>query len=214
MIKLNHLIIIVFSLGILNIKAQEDPNVGFYVDGVKVTELTCYSFEKLQLVIPYNPNYSSFDKLQIKMYSSYKKEGLIWSGLSYKDITKGNAFIYIKGKYIVYEIFSKEKNDANADGYTNDGPCTRTRLLSKGLGGGDCLYVTFDGYTISGYQEYYDQGCQCVKKSPTYNGEKLFDFKLLLQNRKRSGLLKSPDINWSEPCTYPGTKVDLNNLGK
>ena len=197
-----------------NLKAQDDPNVGFYVDGVKVNELTCYTFEKLTVVLAYKSNYNLYDRIEITVYSSYKEAGGLWDGQSYMYITKANSADYVKGNYLVYNIFSK-KDQSQANGYIGSGgggPVDRDKLQHKQSGlfkAGDNLLIAMQGSQITGYTEKYYEGCQCIKKEPAYSATNLARLEIPLTNRT-----KNRSLDKSQPCDVPGTKVDFNNLDK
>ncbi|MCD6068964.1 MAG: hypothetical protein K0S33_3790 [Bacteroidetes bacterium] len=193
--------------------APDDPVVGFYVDGVKVTELTCYSFGNLTAVLPYNSNYDQFDEITINIYSSYKEEGSIWDGRTYKEINKAIRFKYVKGNYLVYEIYgNKEQYLASGFESPGDGGVWRYKLQHDGgliKKKGQLLLITMHGNQITGSVEKYDPSCNCIIKQPTYNSELLHTLEIPLKNRSNKKWYEDPS-----GCPMTGTKVDFNNLGK
>lgn len=193
---------------------QDDPNVGFYADGVKVTELTCYSFKTLHIVIPYNDALNTIQEfaLHIDVNNQYPRT-------SYK-ISKGKLLLKRKGKYVVFEIF-------NENSIYNEIAAPDQHLSGGGEFGRSWLAFYFDKYSIgdlplnlsfkslvtTGYKETFDQGCNCIKKTPEYDSEDIgLKFSLLLKNRTKGKSTKKVDM--SQPCDISGTKVDFNNLGK
>jgi hypothetical protein len=204
-----------------------DPVSGIYIDGVKVTELNCYSFGTMTLVCPYNDAFDKFDHVRI----SIDDESGNWT---IKDITPATKFKYVKNGYLIYEIFSQGLQLANGtQGYDESVDPYGQDVVSRGslqyigglvTGGGSVdskLSVMVLGQTLTGNEQRYDEGCQCVKSTPTYSNENLYDVKLPLLNRKKLhvGLLSTTttvtaQVDLSVSCSYEGTKVDFNSLGK
>ncbi len=56
------LIIAVMSFFCINLKAQDDPNCGIIIDGIKVDTINCLSFGEMNVVFP-------FDKIKWKKYA-------------------------------------------------------------------------------------------------------------------------------------------------
>lgn len=203
-----------------NVKAQDDPNVGFYADGVKVTELNCYAFQTLTVVFPYNSAYSNFDRFIIR--ADYDNP---WGGGNYNGcfniLSKASVLTKAKGNYIIYELFSAGVDAAPAQTDFNDahaysglsGYISRKGLAHYiGKTPETDLRISIGGETIDGYKEEYDQASGSVRKITLYTFEELGNvLKLHLVNRQN---VPERKINLSQPCTFEGSKVDFNNLGK
>jgi len=96
------------------IKAQDDPNIGFYVDGVKVTELTCYSFKKMTLVLPYNSGYNNYSMFLLQCIYTKPNPGGGYFYEFFGYISKASLqSSNLKGKYIVYDLFIEGSETAN-----------------------------------------------------------------------------------------------------
>lgn len=213
------LILLFVTLSIFtNTKAQDDPNVGFYVDGVKVTELTCYSFKSLVVVLPFNKAYSNFDRFML--YTDTKNEFT-----STYTISKGKILSTVKKDYIVLTLFDGQGQVSALGRAYSYGQMDCENGLTRGAlayfmsKSEDDLSIALWGQTISGYAENYDADCNCVKKEATYDQEILVKgVSVALKNRsKKKGFMKSPcsfEVDISQPCTVEGTKVDFNTLGK
>ena len=106
-----------------NLKAQDDPNVGFYVDGVKVTEINCANFKTLTIVIHYNSAWGSFEKFIVKAtFHEVLRDARAAGTLN--TISNGGMLSKVKKGYIIYEIFSaitdsRESANGNAQGIEN-----------------------------------------------------------------------------------------------
>lgn len=211
------------------LKAQDDPNVGLYMDGVKVSELKCYTFGTLTLVFPYNEAYANYDKIAFNFYDGADPVKGLSSHHSERLISPASFFKYVKGKYFVFEIFSKGVQQINCDN-PNDpydhGMVTRgsmkyysTGILAEGTPE-EVLYVGVTGLMLSGeYVEGYNQD-GTFYRYPKYDIEDLFHIQITLLNREKLkiGLLSvdTPNnkaLDLTEPCTETGTVVDFNNLG-
>lgn len=221
-------VIVHFSL---TIKAQDDPNLGVYIDGVKVSELNCYSFGNLTVVLPYNDVYSKFDKITIvfcngtnpkKGVSESNKNSLELSNYSEKSIAPAALFKYVKGKYLIYEVFSKDKQESNGDDLLIQykKPVKRGTLQCYSTYSGkpeELFYVSLLGMTATGqYNETYLNNGQFYK-SPVMSSEDLYSVQLPLKNRVKLKMMADhnfKEVDLSLPCSVTGTKVDFNNLGK
>ena len=95
-----------------NIKAQDDDvNAGWYADGVKVDKIDCYNFKKLQLVVPYNSEWSTYDFISIHV--SYMV-GLMPGEDGVKLISTKSINGFIKGKYLVYSLFKSNEGPGSS----------------------------------------------------------------------------------------------------
>jgi hypothetical protein len=201
-----------------NLKAQSgDPVCGIYIDGVKANELNCYSFGTMVLVLPYDNSYKEFDKVRVSILSSCA--GTAWDGDTYLDLTSTSFADYVKGKYLVYEVFGKGIQIAKGK-FTHDGPVTRSKLLHVDKfdtpKSPQTLYIEMLALTKSGDKEYYDTGCNCYKREPTYSSTALYRLNLPLKNRikvKGNPANKPEEIDMSQPCIVDGIKFDFNTLG-
>lgn len=200
----------------INVKAQDDPNIGFYVDGVKVNELTCYTFGRLTVVLSNNPAYAKYDRLYITIKTKYKKVGVI-------EIPTYSTK-HSKGKYFVYDLWVPNKQNAvykpkdgskEKNGEYEVNPTRGYLAYYTGSTPTGKLTFTLGGSTISGYTEEYDAGCSCVMKKPTYSDSELETLELKLSNqesKKKFTVFEGIQMDLSQPCTYPGIKVDFNSL--
>ena len=75
-----------FLASTFNLRAQEDKISGIYVDGVKVTEIDCYSFKEMEVIFPID-KLKAFDQIEIQM-NLFDKAG----GYSYLTGTKGTNY--------------------------------------------------------------------------------------------------------------------------
>lgn len=72
------------------------------------------------------------------------------------------------------------------------------------------------GLTVTGYEEKFDNSCNCVKKTEITNSVKLSSAYFLnctnrtTSNKDSQGAL----VDLSQSCSVQGTKVDINNLSK
>lgn len=215
----------------LTIKAQDDPKLGVYIDGVKVSELNCYSFDNLTLVLPYNDVYSKFDKINIvfcngtnpkKGISESNRTSLELSNYSVKSISSAALFKYVNGKYLIYEVFSKDKQESNGDELLIQykKPVKRGTLQYYSTYSGkpeEFFYVSLLGMTATGeYNETYLNNGQ-FHRSPVLNSEDLYSVQLPLKNRVKLKMMADHNfkmVDLSLPCSYSGTKIDFNTLGK
>lgn len=203
------------------VQDENDPNVGYYVDGVKVTELTCYSFKTLTLVLPYKESYNLFDRLVIvaSLEPAPYEPGL---GIA-QSISKAELMTkFVKGKYIVYQIFKENSQHSCSTEQRYDHDLCRGVLAyyqKKDKPEAE-LKFTLEGQSIESYEERYDENCQCIKKEPVYNlssATQLSEVKIPLKNRELKGGWATKttcafDVDLTQACSYPGTKVDFNKL--
>lgn len=207
------LIIIILFLGINLINAQE-ITPGIYVDNIKVSELSCYSFGDMHVVLPYKNEYQSFDLLKLLMSTS--------DGANTKEISKNSMQSFVKGNFIIFQVFDAGKQSAN--GYNRgsvEGSLTRGALANFWVVNDVGLTIKLWGLNLQGYEEKYDQGCNCVKKIPKYKDEELYSIKIVLNERKKirglmAGVTNNPslkEVDLSQPCPISGTKVEFNKLG-
>ena len=213
-------------------KAQDDPNVGFYADGVKVDKIDCYDFQDLKVVFLYNQEWSQYDYIKIRLHNGHPKA--VKSGMGTvveKAIPLSSINNYLKGKYIVYSIYGKDKSpiDMCARPYQGDIlPTMQTKLPKKGdlkydgaikkgkPSDDNVLNVSLIGFTFKGVTEEFDESCNCIQKTKKYSYTDIDKgFSLLLTGRFTGGNKEiSAETDLSNPCTYSGTKVDFNSLGK
>jgi hypothetical protein len=217
-----------------SMKAQDDdPNVGFYVDGVKVTELNCYSFKNLSVVLPYKTEFADYPEFSVYMTLAVgdpigSKENAL-DGTGGMTITSGSFKAkYVKGNYVVMDLFKENMQDnafinseSNSYFYATRG-CLAFYKVCLGYDASPEAYlkVVIRGRRVTGYSETYDAGCSCTRSEPIMSTEDfdLGNTKLILKNRQlvKGGVYKvmfKENVDLSQPCTYPGTKKDLNHLG-
>lgn len=214
-------VFIFFILSVFYLRAQTDPNIGFYVDGVKVNEISCYSFNTLTFVLPYNATYNQFPQFTIEAKVDGQKHKENWAHYyGYADFSKAELTTsLLKGKYIVYHFFIAEsqycKRDRDNASYDNG---TRGFMYYhwKEDQAEATMHVELFDLTVSGYEEKYDEECQCVKKTPTYSSTKLGEeLSIPLKNRKAIGVYggypREKKVELA-PCNIPGAKTDFKNL--
>lgn len=224
------LTIALFSLLLFtNAKPQDsDPNVGFYVDGIKVTELTCYSFKTLTAVLPYNSANSLYDQFVIDAFIPDAKFE-IDCGVISTDSKAGFLSTYVKGKYAVYEIYSENTQTANSTGglaqfQMPNGTKSPTRnfmhrsalayYASKDKPE-ETLEINLYGQKISGYEEQIDPNDGTLKRMPVYKTEKIGNsLKITLKNRIQNNKPYKMKVDLAQPCVVSGTKVNFNSIGK
>lgn len=206
-------------------KAQdENCNVcGWYADGVKVDTLSCYNFDKLTLVLPYNDGMKGYNLINAWVLKTSNKKESMLSGIAQAGTNMGvksvpgNALSTImKGEYIVLTIFSKVTGDKafldrDYKGYDKDYRCEITkswmseiRKEKKGKIEHWGLKAFVQGANITGYEETFDQSKNAIIKTPIYSAEKI---------TKYYPLICKNQLN-ENSCSITGTKVDFNNLGK
>ncbi len=217
-------------------KAQDDLS-GVYIDNVKVTELSCFSFGTMTFVFPYLDVVNSYERYVLQVYVP-KANAKLTSGSSY-FITKPKLMSSVKGKFIVIEFFQPKSQEpalpdyngksgggynstyANDDlGYVGYDFSRGVLAYGKGKDLPDMpLLINLYGENIGGYEEKYDQGCQCIKKTPNYASVLIGEIQITLKGREINKKMLSTEpfyreVDFSQPCNVPGTKVDFNNLGK
>jgi antitoxin component YwqK of YwqJK toxin-antitoxin module len=202
--------------------AQEDSNLGIFIDGVKVTELPCYSFGKMTIVFPYNEAYSKFDFLRMKLFVVNPKDNNSTLAYSYADLNTGIISTIRRGNYIVYELISENKQESNSLAWTY-GSTTVTRgsmqyALRKDEVEAAFLVQVFGTSPSGSYEESYNAGCNCVKKQVVYNLEKVYSSPAIpLKNRTKVGFItyniSQKEVDLKQPCAVNGTKVDFTALG-
>lgn len=209
---------------------QDDPNVGFYVDGIKVDSINCYEFQDLKIVFLWNDEWSTYDYLKISLQVGDPravKKGL--GRIVEKAISIRSIINYKKGNYVVYSIYGKDKapidmcikpnqpyllpadqansptkGDLQYDGAVKKGKPSDNAVLN--------IYLT--GLTFQGEIEEFNPSCNCLQKYKKYNPIDLKnEYMLVLTNRLTGGNKERwKETDLSNPCTYSGTKVDFNNL--
>ena len=209
-------LIIILTFFSLQTKAQDEdcPVCGFYADGVKVEKIDCYSFDKLQIVLPYNSGLDGYDLINIWVRLEETK-GFLGRGYNGVKSLKGTAIkTLVNGNYIVFTLFSKEygtetkmKRDFRG-GVTDDYPSELTtdvlpKKPSKKNPDGLHLYFWLEGATLTGYKEELNPAKNEILKIPQYSTAKL---------SKVYSTICVAEAGDSSTCTYTGTKVDLNNL--
>lgn len=67
-----YLIMVIFLISTILCTSQEENCVkcGWYVDGVKTDTVKCYSFDKLQIVLPYNEGFEGYDIIDVYIEKS------------------------------------------------------------------------------------------------------------------------------------------------
>lgn len=215
----------------LTTKAQDAS--GFYVDGVKTDKIDCYSFDKLQIVIPYNSGMSGYDNINIHFVLNNENPKSTLKGV----ITiQGSAIkTFIKGNYIVYTLLSKTMGNEKSrwygqltslklsyDNYDNLSEIhratmsqeTKSKKQNAGDPAPDCkLYAYIEGGTVTSTEEKFDDACQCIKKIPIYTYAKIYDKSPELSCANRKYVSGTPvQVDLTAPCSVAGTKVDFNNL--
>ncbi|MCD6068965.1 MAG: hypothetical protein K0S33_3791 [Bacteroidetes bacterium] len=222
-------LIFALSLLVLNAKAQDDPIVGFYVDGVKVTEINCYTFGSLKLVLPFDPAYASYDRFVITVYNSESFQMGNHEG-AYNVLSKPKTLSMVKNNYFVYEVLKKgekygpagnDSDDPNAySGLTNSISRATVAFYAGKKHGPECDLIAYlFGETIESYREEVTTDNR-LRKIPVYKAEDLGPkIKLHCTNRTQCGkwateFQLNKDMDLSQPCTVSGTPVDFNNLGK
>lgn len=194
-------------------KAQDDLK-GIYVDDIKVSELSCYSFGTMLVAVPYKEEYSAYTMIMFDIYTEQAS--------SKKEIPSNAIISFVKGKYIVFQIFDKDAQNSNAYNESLEGSITRGALANYSGSSENELKIVLWGMTLTGYEEKYYQNCNCIKKTPKYTQKELSFNKIKLNGRKKSGgfmggLTNNPSlkqVDLTQPCSITGTKVDFNNLGK
>jgi hypothetical protein len=198
-------------------KAQDEncAACGFYIDGVKVEKIDCYSFDKLQIVLPFNNGVDGYDLVNIWIRLEETKS---FAGRGYDGVksVKGSVVkTLVKGNYIVYTVFAKDfgvttqmKRDFRG-GVTDDYPSELTTNVlpkkpSKKNPEGLHLFIWLEGATLTGYKEELNPAKNAIIKIPQYSVAKL---------SKRYSTLCVAETGDGSSCSYPGTKVDFNNLG-
>jgi hypothetical protein len=221
-------------------KAQDDPNVGFYADGVKVDKIDCYDFQDLKVVFLWNSEWAQYDYIKIQIQRGHPntfKNGL--TDKFEKAIPVSSINNYLKGKYIVYTIYGKDKAPIDLcqkPYYDDELPVSQVsnllpddaKSLTKGnlkydyaLGKGkpsydNLLKASIIGFTFKNVKEEFSKECNCITKTKKYSFINLDKgFSLILAGRFNGGRKDmSAETDLTKPCTYTGTKVDFNNLGK
>ncbi|MGZ4047825.1 MAG: toxin-antitoxin system YwqK family antitoxin [Bacteroidia bacterium] len=225
--KLKIIFIRIFAFMLLfstnNLKAQ-DIKEGWYADGYNVESISCYSFQKLQVAFVYNKEWSTYDYLSISV------DKFPLAGIGAKTIPLKSINNYLKNEFLVYSVFGsdlanidlKEDRSTFHEIGTNDAGLYKGEmkydlvLFGKGKPAADgWISATLYGLTYTGIKEEYDQGCQCVKKTPQYSNVKLSKvYKLVCTNRIKGAYKDATEgMDLTTPCTYEGTKVDFDNLG-
>ena len=238
--NLKLLLLTVITIFTLNTKAQNDPNVGFYVDGIKVDSINCYEFQDLKVVFLWNSEWSQYDYIKIQIQRGHPnafKNGL--TDKFEKAIPVSSIDNYLKGKYIVYTIYGKDKAPIDLcqkPYYDDELPTSQVsnllpdnaNSLTKGnlkydyaLGKGkpsddNILKAILIGLTFKNVKEEFNNTCNCITKTKKYSFIHLDKgFSLLLSGRFNGGRKDmSVETDLTKPCTYLGTKVDFSNLGK
>lgn len=201
---------------ILNPQDEDCQACGFYIDGVKVEKVDCYSFDKLQIVLPYISGIDGYDLVNIWIRLEETK-GFAGRGYDRVKSVKGSLVkTLVKGNYIVYTVFSKDfgvntqmKRDFRG-GVTDEYPSELTRNVlpkkqSKKTPEGLHLYIWLEGATLKGYKEELNPSKDAIIKIPEYSVTKL---------SKVYSVICSSETGDGSTCKYQGTKVDFNTLGK
>ena len=215
-------------------KAQDDCAVcGWYVDGVKTDKIDCYSFDKLTLVLPYTAAMSDYDQINIWVTMTSKPKSGPYPINGVNRIPAGALKTYVKGNYIVFNLFSKNygaegrnKGQVAYLEFVNSlGSITRNQLYTegkrmketKGAPAIDAyLSAQIEGGSITSYTEKYNQARQTIEKIPnyTYTSLDIKSSELTCTKRILVGQNDFSPVDLTPPCSVPGTKVDFNNLGK
>jgi hypothetical protein len=216
-------------LFITNLKAQDEdcPVCGWYVDGVKVDSINCYSFENLVLVLPYENEMKNHTKLYMFVSEDLRKapEGAFAeskiAGNSI-DITGASAKSYLYKGYLVYTVFSKATDGDDGKNHAPQQALSRYNLYfdinrvgrKKGKEGRDAVITGgVLSASISGYTKKWDEGCKCERTNPEYTQTKATkEYVLVLKKRMEDGFWANSKVDLQAPCSFPGKKVDVNNL--
>ena len=229
--KSSLLVLIFLFLTTLQTKAQDDPVCGWYVDGVKTDKIDCYSFDKLTVVLPYNSGLSGYDEIDIWVTMTTKPKSGPYPITGIKRIPGTALKAYVKGNYIVFNVFSKSYGyDGKRKGQDADlekksvGQINRNQLYTEGKSRKEIkgdpavdayLYAELYQRTITGYTEKYNQATNTIEKTPNYSGGSL-DIKspeLTCTKRILVGNNDFSPVDLTPACSVPGNKVDFNNLG-
>lgn len=221
-----------FSFLSFETKAQGDPNVGFYADGVKVDKIDCYDFQDLKVVFLYNQEWSQYDYIKISVQlggAGQIKKGL--GRIVEKAIPLSSIGNYKKGNYIIYTIYGVDKSPIDLCAKPNQGdllPTMQARFptkgdlkydgaLKKGKPSDDAiLNVYLTGLTFKGVTEEFNPACNCIEKTKRYSFTDLKkEFNLVLTGRFTGGNKERYiETDLTKPCVYSGTKVDFDKLVK
>lgn len=172
------IVFISFLACAINLKAQEDKISGIYVDGVKVTEIDCYSFEEMEVIFPID-KLKGFDLIQIGFkpvvenanieedgLAAYQFCELSYSALALKSFSS-NGLTYARVK-----IYEKGLEGSKLGAIPDDRKYSTSRsqfFVRKDAVKKRTLEVTINCKTVNGMNENYDQSCNCIKKTPTYS---------------------------------------------
>jgi hypothetical protein len=223
---------------------QEQDLGGWYADGVRIDTLKCYGFKNLQLVVPYNAEWSAYSQLSVNIFADNMHDefpGTKTDG-GCKLIPMTSVSSFVKGKYLVYNFFNQGEIPAadladfvlcrnneglpwNASNPQKDPykifrftlKSDNSNAKNEGKPAPDFnLSFRFFGLTKTGEKEEFSSACNCLIKYPTYNAVKLTKtYSLTCTNRTQKARFKPADPSYfNQPCTYTGTKVDFNTLGK
>lgn len=104
----------------LRLFAQNDLS-GIYVDNIKTDSITCWSFEKMNFVFPFNEKFKNYDKINLEMHlmnnEDYEEAAF---HVSFSQTTLND--IFGNAKYGVWKIFRDKKTDKlQSNIYTYEG---------------------------------------------------------------------------------------------
>lgn len=171
------IICLTFLTSAISLKAQEDKITGIYVDGVKVTEIDCYSFGEMWYIFPID-KLKGFDVMAIGLdiYINDKQTLVAQKEAKYSNLTL-NSFQYNGLLYTKFKIFDKGQSWSNLT--IDPDPYRYLKrnefyMKSNSPDKQHCIAYCVPK-NIESYEEKYDSFCSCVKKTAIYGrGEAVF----------------------------------------
>jgi hypothetical protein len=170
-------ILIIALIFPLSTNAQEDKISGIYVDGVKVTEIDCYSFGEMWYIFPID-KLKGFDMVAIGLdiYTNDKQTLVAQKETKYSNLIL-HSFQYNGMLYSKFKIF--EKGQSWSDLTIDPDPykyLKRNQFYVKNNSSDKQHSIAYCvPKNIESYEEKYDSFCSCIKKTPIYGrGEAAF----------------------------------------
>jgi hypothetical protein len=211
-----------------NLKAQfDDPIEGVYVDGVKISELNCYSFGDMDVVFSLE-KLRNFEAVSIFLKVVYEGDqthyAQSWEVQPLNNL-KMNSFESGGKEYIKFKTIKKGVQESvffipKSLQYQEIAfQIKRGQLMYDYVKGTKKTFkVSLSGATQTGWKEDYNANCNCVQKIPTYNTTLYKEFIIDLKNTSPpKGFLKTPGntpVDLNTPCEVSGTKLqDLVKSG-
>lgn len=206
------------------IQAQDDPNIGIYVDNVKVSELTCFSFKTLDAVFENKDEFKNYDafSLSVELKSSQGKDE------NGRNKILGYIKIYLTknmaenrhGKYLIFRTYSPNKQEPNGEIIYNVPYPTRGLMAyyTKDEDAEAYFQVYFLGGTVAGYTERIAQN-GTIYKEPLYSWETIQGpNQIVLKNReKKKGAflgVEEKKVDLKQICEIKGTIVNYDDFKK